>query len=353
MSINPNDITFVIQGPLGTTIDKKVHLVDGKSTQARVIPEKVIERAISNIRLLYPGAKILLSTWEGQDASDLDYDALHFSKDPGPNITRYERDDEPAYENMNRQIVSTINGLRQVKTKYAVKLRSDNILHSDKMLELYDYFPKRSEKFRFTKDRILSSNMWAQEYAGGFPMPYFVSDFFHFGRTEDLIDLWSVDLESDYTVRSSLSGHRQYSEYPWPRICVEQKLFSSFLKKHTNIDFRHKHDIFRGNKTLSDHCIANNLIIVEAELLGLEVLERTKQENDHSGRFYSHLRWQQLYQRHCDSEFENKQLDSFEKKYRMTRVLRFFQKGYKALFRLLRCKAQSLFINTPNTKPRS
>ena len=69
MSINPNEITFVIQGPLGTTIDKKVHLVDGKSTQARVIPEKVIERSITNIRSLYPGAKILLSTWEGQDAA--------------------------------------------------------------------------------------------------------------------------------------------------------------------------------------------------------------------------------------------------------------------------------------------
>jgi len=345
MSINPEDVTFVIQGPLGTIREERPEHQSAK-TALREMPETVVEQSIHNIREHFPKAKILISTWEGQDASDLNYDSIVFSKDPGSNITRYERDNSPYRENMNRQIVSTLNGLKRVATKYAVKIRSDNVLHSNKILTLHEQFPARSEECRFLKERIVTSNQWAHEFTSGFPVPFFVSDFFQFGLTEDLIQLWDVPLEEDYLFNEALKGCKQSTEYPWPKLCVEQKLFSRFVSKFHSFELKHKHDVFRGNKQLSDLCIANNLIIIESDALGLEVLDRTKHTNDLTGRFYSHLRWQQLYQRYSAPSFTNPELDAFKKIYYRSRVGRFFAEGLKTIFRLLRCRVQSWFIKT-------
>lgn len=122
------DITFVIQGPVSTTQDKKQYASNDGSDAKREIPKGLTARAIANIRQHFPGSSIIISTWEGQPAEDLDSELTIYSKDPGPNIVHYTRKDEAVFENMNRQIVSTSNGLKKVNTKYAVKFRSDNLL---------------------------------------------------------------------------------------------------------------------------------------------------------------------------------------------------------------------------------
>lgn len=40
-------------------------------------------KCLQSIRHYLPGAEIILSTWEGSNITDLDYDNLILSKDPG------------------------------------------------------------------------------------------------------------------------------------------------------------------------------------------------------------------------------------------------------------------------------
>ena len=43
-------------------------------------------KCLQSIRQYLPGAEIILSTWEGSNITDLDYDNLILSKDPGAAI---------------------------------------------------------------------------------------------------------------------------------------------------------------------------------------------------------------------------------------------------------------------------
>lgn len=98
-SIKFEEISIVVQGPVQPTIT---------------------ENALRSIREHLPGGEIILSTWEGTDCSGLEYDLLVLNQDPGVL--------PPAMLNTNRQIVSTVNGLKRVTRKYAVKFRTDNFI---------------------------------------------------------------------------------------------------------------------------------------------------------------------------------------------------------------------------------
>lgn len=110
--IEGHEITFVVQGP--------VQIFDGRDQ-----PENATELCISSIRKYFPDSTILLSTWHEQDLSGLDFDELVENEDPGP------LDYGPIRGNINRQIVSTRNGLQNVKTKWAAKIRSDHFFQRD------------------------------------------------------------------------------------------------------------------------------------------------------------------------------------------------------------------------------
>ena len=79
---------------------------------------------LKSIRKILPNSQIILSTWQGSNINDLDYDVLIENKDPGCTVCSKQN----GKNNINRQIVSTISALKAVKTKYVLKLRSDMIL---------------------------------------------------------------------------------------------------------------------------------------------------------------------------------------------------------------------------------
>lgn len=163
-SINNSDVTVIIQGP--------IHHSSGTSSETGLT-----SRSISAIRKYFPGAVIVLSTWKGEETEDLSYDKLILSQDPGPTVVKYHKNGSPHMVNVNRQIVSTLAGLKAVKTKYAMKLRSDNILNSARVKSLLFRYPKRLSEYKFTKERLVSSNVFAKEYSQGLPIPFFPSDF--------------------------------------------------------------------------------------------------------------------------------------------------------------------------------
>lgn len=287
------DITVVVQGPVQTFQDRP---------QEPGITRKCLE----SVRAFLPGANVILSTWPGQDLEGLDYDELVISEDPGPNIRNFRTDGSPQYYNNNRQIVSTLAGLKHVKTPYAVKLRSDNFLTSNQFVELQTQYPARCEACHFLKERVVVSNVFSRKYAKGFPVAFHLSDFFYFGLTEDLLRIWDLDLLEDLTQPEPAPNTSKIAHFPID--CTQMFWLKALQKFDPDIGLSGLLDNDPDKHEFSDVCYANNLVIGSPEDIGLGLCERFKgtariARTKGKCAQWQHFEWQDLYQQYCEPSF--------------------------------------------------
>ncbi|WP_076589025.1 WavE lipopolysaccharide synthesis family protein [Vibrio ostreicida] len=273
--MNFEDITFVIQGP---------------------IMPSVTQRSIDTIRNTFPKSHVIVSTWEGADTSQLTADETILSQDPGSTVFVYSKKDQAIPVNINRQIVSTLAGLLKVKTKYAVKLRADNVLHKTTVIDLFEQYQDRETQYAFLNHRLICSNYFAKEYERGLKVPYFYSDFFQFGETEDLITVWRQPHYEDYSFNTALAGKKQHADYPNDSVNVEQKIWSHFANQFLPARLTDEH-ASKYDRENSHKVMINNLVIVDGDVLGLEVPKRLRQHNGYPFHFYTYHRWQWLYEK--------------------------------------------------------
>ena len=126
LSIDPHDISFVIQGAV----------------------TDITPVCLESIRRFFPESLIIFSTERRQSAKNLDYDILVESDDVGGiPFKKNSATDDPLC-NMNRQLISTANGLKRVETKYAMKLRADSILTGRRFASYQNMYPHRINKMR-------------------------------------------------------------------------------------------------------------------------------------------------------------------------------------------------------------
>ncbi|MGF1754907.1 WavE lipopolysaccharide synthesis family protein [Vibrio makurazakiensis] len=304
-----SEITFVIQGP---------------------VSEVRTSESIDAIKKNFPGCQIILSTWKGESINGLQVDEVLFNDDPGASIFVYNKKNEPVYVNINRQIVSSLEGLRRVKTKYAVKLRADNILEKTTVKEIFSSYKLRDERFSIFNSRVVCANFCAREVERGLHMPYFLSDFFYFGETEDLIRFWDTELYSNYEFDSNLSGKKQHVNYPRDSIHVEQMLFTSFLNRYTPTSIFDEHGE-RSDKLKSRKYMINNFVIVDGSTLGLNVPLRLSQKDSFPYNFFTYSRWKWLYEREYQQGLN---VDwKFKVSWYIGRVYSYLQKGWRLQIR--------------------
>jgi len=292
---NHTDITVVVQGPVQSLSDR------GQE-------EGITKKCLNSVRKYLPGAKIILSTWHNQDLTDLSYDELVLCDDPGRNIRQYKQDGSAQYYNNNRQIVSTIEGLKRVTTKYAIKLRSDNHLTSNDFVSLQQQFPARTEQYKFLQERVVVANAFTRKYAKGHKVAFHLSDFFYFGLTEDLLSLWDLPLIHDFEPSSSNPLSPCYPNYLID--CTQLFWLLALQKFSPSITLEHLLDSSQGKITQSECCYANNLIIASPEDLGLGLGEKFSNGKARISREKgkcAHLQfteWQTLYKKYCDANFK-------------------------------------------------
>jgi len=117
----------------------------------------------------------------------------------------------PGIGNRNRQIVTSLEGLKQVNTEFTAKLRSDQKISLDSMKLMYDYYEKNKErKLQYWDDKNKPYNRIC--VAGIFkPIPFHPRDHMFWGNTKDLLEVFNIPLDplvqlphTDYekTVRS-------------------------------------------------------------------------------------------------------------------------------------------------------
>lgn len=253
-NIQHKDITFVMQGA--------------------VIPET--SEAVNQIKKLMPESTIILSTWRDQDVSNINCDLIVKNDDPGGLDNGSGK-----VININRMIVSTLNGLKKVKTKYAVRFRTDYTLKNKDFLTHYDKMMATGKaNCTWFKQPILTT--FDMNY---FVLPYCPADFFHFGLSTDLIDLWKTKLaiqadakyfENKQSKSSLLKPFNLPINNEFERYRYEQYLIVKFLqKKSIDVGFKHRQDNINTNIIMqSAKDLINNFFLVSEDEVNFQWLKQ-------------------------------------------------------------------------------
>lgn len=280
--IDNKDISVVVQGPV---------FVEGLDFK----PEITTRQCIESVRNILPGAVVILSTWENMKTDHLDYDVIIENQDPGKNIITH-----PFYNdrsaNDNRQIKSTIEGLKAVKTKYAMKLRSDNYLVNTGFKTLFNQFHERCEELKILDRRVVSCSTYCREIQKGGRVTFQSCDFFHFGLTSDLLKIWDIP----YFPKIRKTSLQKWQD----RLSTEQYLWLAFLQKYDgDVSVKHLLDSNKQNIRKSQISLVNNLIIADHGQIGLGIPLRFHLPLKTRCTFISFMRWKILYKKYCQNDF--------------------------------------------------
>lgn len=134
---------------------------------------------------------VIISCWES------DKDSV---KKRGVKYVRNKYPSSPGTDNKNLQIVSSLNGLKECQTRFAVKIRSDQKFTHESMSKMYHFFLQNNERdvtFQYNHEKPYNKIF----VAGHYPYLLFAfRDHIFWGNTDDLIDLFNIPLEQNSLV---------------------------------------------------------------------------------------------------------------------------------------------------------
>lgn len=289
-TIDFRDISVVVQGPI----------VGGPDDSNDV---RLTHRCVESIRRHLSGAEIIISTWEGSNLIGLSHDIAVFSTDPGGCIFHK---DKKYFNNINRQLVSTLAGLRVASKKYCIKIRSDMELTGSDFLKYFGVFLARNEELSFLKERVLVSTVYSRNPHRNLPFAFHPSDWFCFGYLEDVLDMWDVPLADE----PGMSRYFEFNDRPNPdffphflnKYFPEQYLWVNFLRKHVQVDFDFFADKRNSVLDFSEKSLSANLVLLDPKKLNVKFLKYNVNLEDRIS-LYTHWEWQKLYKKYCDTQF--------------------------------------------------
>ena len=267
-SLKNTDLAVVVQGPLlGTS----------------AAPRAFTARCLNSIRKVLPGAEIIFSTWEDADTDGLDFDRLVRNRDPG--AVRFIAGDIDAPNNVNRQIASTLGGLRAIDRPFTLKLRSDSLLQHDGFRHYWGLFPLRATTWRVFDERIIICDHFTRHPDRGEAWLFHPSDWFQFGRTSDLLRLWDIPRVEDAT-----------------SLFNEQWIWRACLLKYGPLDFSRFDDAGEDLRFQDELALANNFVVLSREQFGAQA-QKYNFSLVQWLLLYTHADWRKIYAQHCAPGF--------------------------------------------------
>jgi hypothetical protein len=220
-------------------------------------------------RRMHPQARLVLSTWEGEDAAHLER-----ARELGVQVVLSTRPAHAGQQNVNLQIVSSAAGVRAAQAagaSHILKTRSDQRLGAPNLFDLMDglqgAFPLRDAPGQQGRLLALSLNTFRYRMYG-------VSDMFLYGHADDVVNYWTPPLDERVFDPAVRHFHNLRSFSQW-RIC-EVYFLTEYLQRmgHTLA------------WTLRDYwqVMAERFCIVDAASIDLFWPKYTQSE--HRWRFY-------------------------------------------------------------------
>lgn len=274
--ISSSDISVVVQGAVN------------KETTAL---------CLDSIRKFLPYAEVILSTWEHSDTEGLSPDILIMSKDPGCHL--YSNDpDNKILNNINRQLISTLAGLKVATNKYAFKLRTDFVFTDNSFLNFFNSFDAFDPAYKVFKEKVLACSYFSRNPRLIKSYPFHPSDIAFFGLTEDLINLFDISLMPNNEELYWGGKNIFYTRY-----VPEQYIFINFLRKNgKEILCDYQHHIQPTTAEDTERYFVSNFIFLDWSqfCLGIpkkfECVKKNKYES-----CITHFDWQVLYKKYVDN----------------------------------------------------
>lgn len=190
------DLSIVIQGPIKAVSDG-----------AGFATAEVVRSA----RRHYPDAEIIYSGWAGTElpaGTAAELDAVVLSADPGP-LVAFRTAEGDVVQNVNRQIVSTVEGLRRATGFRAMKLRSDTLVVGDGRADWHARQAAKKGRTTLFEEPVVVAGQFTRlfflEYGELRPSLGHLSDLFFYGRRSDLLRYWDRPLIA--THEATLPNH--------------------------------------------------------------------------------------------------------------------------------------------------
>lgn len=305
---------------------------------------------IEILKKVFPEANILISTWENESRfSNNEKHKIIFNKDPGFVNDKHFGSNTPG-SNILRQIISVKNGLKEIKSKYTLKIRSDCYFNSNKILNLnIDNFLK-NRNHSFLKERIITSSIGSLNQLET-KILYHYSDWFNFGLTEDLSKLWTnIIIEDDDINFFSKFIREKKNIYgkDWDlKYTAEQFIYYKSISNKFNNQLIHAHDFSKNKLEEAENYLINNFYLVDPDDVDFifpkydEKINKKLKINNTNIRSkelvflsYSNNEWLELYNQknkinHISKKNLNKKLFRFKFKlknfiYKYTKFINFF-----------------------------
>ena len=256
---------------------------------------------LAGVRLYLPGARIVLSTWEGADTSvlglDPSVDDIVLSADPGSFSCTSDQDVPGPPININRMIVSTLAGLRRAERPWTIKIRTDAVVEHAGVLRLMKELPAATGEWALFTRLVGVSSVYTRNPFKTPAGSFHPADTVQFGRTDDLLLLWDVPPmpESDAMYFSDPSTRPAWCVTS-QRYFSEQWVFLNALRTRYEIDFEHRAVFTADLMQVSNRALAQNFFVAEPWQIGIRVphLDRQLRWGEDPICVMTHPIWQQL-----------------------------------------------------------
>lgn len=203
------------------------------------------------------GALFVLSTWKANQ-SDVDFESLPanckviFSDDPGGPPAKYFSGSRCAPLNIERQRVSTLNGIKESNQGYIAKIRSDSLF------SIWDLFVTLGSCEINLSEQIVCLRYGTINPVGPWPLPFHVGDWFYFGERKRVEALFSKSMNETENARYYLyqkkersikTEHQNFSRYTpetYFALCMLNEMYSPKIFKDFSSAYgipRHTSDI--------------------------------------------------------------------------------------------------------------
>lgn len=254
--LSDKDISVVIQGPIN--------------------PEH-FKRCISSVAKYFPNAEVILSTWPHQNYHSFGgWHHLIENDDPGPNILGGN-----GIRNLNRQIVTTVAGIRASTRKYVIKIRSDIAFIHNKLLGYYPIWNQKGKYYRIFDQRIAVTNAYTLRSSD---RPVYVSDFVYMSTKDNLLKLFDLPTPDSLAGAEIINGVGSTLD----NVGGEQYLATGYFQK------------VYGPKIISseesDIILGNNFVVLDMQRqFGVICLKYPYYKENWHPTMLTHFEWQQLY----------------------------------------------------------
>lgn len=269
---------------------------------------------LASIREYFPTSRIILSTWLGEPVEELVsmYDELVLSDASLYPLEYSSLLNKNRPNTANIQQISGHAGLSRVKTKWAVKTRTDFILTGDGFFQFYSHWDSvlnvRLPEYSIFKRRVLVPWLFTKNPEKT-SVAYQMSDFFQLGLTEDLLLLWDGHQETKETLNyfadhpnSPYSNPDQYNHL----YNVEQGFFLHAVKKRLSVWMPQWYCDPAAREHLDEihRVYASNFLTATLFELGLKTRWEAEEPIFEPGTFLSFQMLTDWYLQVCDSKNE-------------------------------------------------